>query len=343
MSIITSYMEWLYRLCGKSKRWKFIYTVNLWLYQHIKGGFLQVISCFRKDNKKSSPVKLFFYHGTRNFGDQLNLDVMNCYGFDFSVTDLSHANTVCIGSILDYALKTDTKTLTYRTPLHVLGAGFIIEQEYENEKFNRPVIIHALRGKLTLARAEAMLGAKLPDVVLGDPGLLVRRIFPDISTEKKYDVGIICHMKDVDSPFLKNIELSDRKIKMIDIFTPVKQFLEEMASCSLILSSSLHGLICADSFGIPNKGIILSGNVEGRGYKFQDYYSVFDDVSYAPVNLQREKISASDIENFRKSYKDQNHKISGICDRLEQVFKGYCATLENENAENIKEKKNDKS
>ena len=48
-----------------------------------------------------------------------------------------------------------------------------------------------------------------------------------------------------------------------------------MDSCKHIISSSLHGLICSDSLGIPNRWIKLS-QLLGNDFKFKDYYSVFD-------------------------------------------------------------------
>jgi hypothetical protein len=322
MSLFTTYIEYLERVCGSSKRWKFVYSVNLWVYQHVKQFCLQLLSVFRRTDR-NCPVKLFFYRRTNNFGDQLNLDVMRYFGMDFAPAEFGDANTVCIGSILDNALRTDSRTLSYRKPLHVLGAGFIIGQECEKEKFCRPVQIHALRGKLSLARCEAMSCCALPDVVLGDPGLLVRRIFPHLPREKKYDVGIICHLHDVNSPHAANIRIGGKSLKMIDVLCPTEQFLREMMECRFILSSSLHGVICADSLGIPNKAVVLSGNVEGNGYKFEDYYSVFDGVTYDPVDLRKTVISADDLEIFEKNYKNMESQIEKICDSLEQCFRKY--------------------
>ena len=50
----------------------------------------------------------------------------------------------------------------------------------------------------------------------------------------------------------------------------------DLTSCELIFSSSLHGLIVADSFGIPNIHMELSDKLVGGNFKFEDYYSSVD-------------------------------------------------------------------
>ena len=49
-----------------------------------------------------------------------------------------------------------------------------------------------------------------------------------------------------------------------------------ISECECIISSSLHGLIIADSFLIPNQMVHLTDKLYGDGFKFDDYYSNFD-------------------------------------------------------------------
>jgi len=52
--------------------------------------------------------------------------------------------------------------------------------------------------------------------------------------------------------------------------------LAQIDECEHILSSSLHGLICAQALGIKSRWILLSNNVLGDGFKFRDYASSMD-------------------------------------------------------------------
>ena len=93
-----------------------------------------------------------------------------------------------------------------------------------------------------------------------------------------------------------------------------------MAQCKFILSSALHGLICADSLNIPNKHIILGNDVIGGEYKFKDYYSVFKDVDYHPVYLKDTIITDSDIWKYQSEYTITTKEIESICENLIRAF-----------------------
>jgi pyruvyltransferase len=60
---------------------------------------------------------------------------------------------------------------------------------------------------------------------------------------------------------------------------------KEISKCRRVYSSSLHGLIVADSLGLPNVWIELSNKVIGDGFKFHDYNSSIDFTQY-PVQVK---------------------------------------------------------
>jgi len=134
----------------------------------------------------------------------------------------------------------------------------------------------SLRGNLSKYRVERVLGKKL-NIPTGDGGLLVDRWIGE-NPPKKYRLGIIPHYKEKDSPIVSEMKNKYSDSVIIDLGKKPIDVVKEIASCETILSSSLHGLIVADSFHIPNKHILLYPYGErmlGDGFKFADYYSSY--------------------------------------------------------------------
>ena len=133
-----------------------------------------------------------------------------------------------------------------------------------------PKEIYAVRGPLT--RDELLKrNIKCPEVY-GDPALL----FPEIyNPEKtiKYEYGLIPHYIDyTDENSLKIIKnLSSQGVKIINITAGMFHFIDELIQCKNIMSSSLHGLIVADAYNIPNIRVKLSNKLIGGDFKFKDY------------------------------------------------------------------------
>jgi len=109
-------------------------------------------------------------------------------------------------------------------------------------------------------------GGKVPEVY-GDPAILLPMIYnPGI--ERKWKVGIIPHY--VDKAIVKN-DVKNNDYHFIDVAWPWKKFVEEVKSCGRIISSSLHGIIIAEAYGIPAEWRVYSDKVIGKGFKFRDY------------------------------------------------------------------------
>jgi pyruvyltransferase len=147
----------------------------------------------------------------------------------------------------------------------VWGSGVISKNITFEQK---PKKILAVRGPLT---REILMeqGIDCPEIY-GDPAMLYPLFFePEI--EKRYNFGLIPHYTDIDSPLLNKFK-QDSDILIIDILNDIDKVIEDICSCKSIASSSLHGIIASDAYGIPSKWIKLSDNVIGDGFKFYDYF-----------------------------------------------------------------------
>ena len=136
---------------------------------------------------------------------------------------------------------------------------------------NKPHSILAVRGPKT---RDVLIrhGIACPSVY-GDPALLLSRYYKPLNQVKHFKVGIIPHYTDQSHPWIAHIR-NDSNVHIIDIYSGIESFVDQLVSCHCILSSSLHGLISADTFGIPNRRLELNSNPRiGGDFKFIDYYS----------------------------------------------------------------------
>ena len=190
-----------------------------------------------------------FWYMSNNFGDNMNYYLIKALsGKEPIMSDRTNPHFIVCGSILAEARNTST----------VWGAGFGSETDILGDDVNPEII--SVRGHLTQKSLD--YNGKQYGSVVGDPALLMPMFYkPKI--ERKYKVGVIPHWSEGFEKDIREGELFINPLK------PVTEVIDDILSCEGIGSSSLHGLILADAYGVPN--ICL-----GQGFKFKDYYSTTD-------------------------------------------------------------------
>jgi pyruvyltransferase len=88
-------------------------------------------------------------------------------------------------------------------------------------------------------------------------------------SKKEYDVGLVPHQIDYDWTVS---QFPNYHVINLTTDDPIKTA-KEITKCRRIISSSLHGIICAHSFGIPAAWISSHNRLKGDGIKFEDYYA----------------------------------------------------------------------
>lgn len=267
-------------------------------------------------------IKLYYYSKGNNFGDVINPYVLEkIFNHHCEAANAGDAQLFMIGSILNKAMVRKSKWVkricgAFASPLHIWSSGFI-DDDLGSSCALRKLNVCALRGKLSKGLLEKITGKPL-DIPLGDGGLLISRLF-DTLPEKKYSVGIIPHFADENMPELRAIS---QKIPGSVIISPVGDPLEcalKIAECETVISSSLHGLIAADSFGIPNRQMVLSDNIKGGLFKYRDYYSVFGEDA-DPLMLKDLLTQEITSESIRKDYRISQDRVAEIQDQLIAAF-----------------------
>jgi len=232
----------------------------------------------------------------RNFGDTLNIELIRLItGETPTIVNNSFVNPdkepihMCIGSVLGWA---DKNTIIW-------GTGKM--SDTDNTMFKeKPKKICAVRGKLT--RDELIKRGYSCPQVYGDPALLMPRFYKPKMT-KKYDLSIIPHH--IDRHLIPALKKRFKKAHFIDITGDVYEFIDEICASERIMSSALHGLICADAYGIPNIWIKLSDKVLGKGFKFRDYFSSVNRTDIEPLFINAESTILEVGEKFKKYNKPE--------------------------------------
>ncbi|MEU2202206.1 polysaccharide pyruvyl transferase family protein [Isoptericola sp. NPDC019482] len=123
----------------------------------------------------------------------------------------------------------------------IAGIGTDPKREPKIDWANR-YDVRLVRGPLTRDRWGLASG-----IPLGDPGLIAQEAFGVV--EKQYQIGYVRHFKDrTEAP--AELRHSGKSI-MIDAGTAPSEAIPLIASCERIITSSLHGAVVADSYGIP--------------------------------------------------------------------------------------------
>lgn len=136
---------------------------------------------------------------------------------------------------------------------------------------------HAVRGKLTLN-----LFTNSENTVLGDGGLIVSEVYPYEETVKQYKLGVILHYIDIKYNDIKQWKLfNNQDVLFIDVKDPVEKIINDVWSCEKIVSTSLHGVVICDSYGIDHSLVnsYLTNTYIHKAqnsYKYHDYYSAFN-------------------------------------------------------------------
>ena len=167
----------------------------------------------------------------------------------------------------------------------IWGTGFVCYKQKDTPFYRRNMKFAAVRGELSKKRVENILGRKM-DIPTGDAGILASYLLPE-PVEKKYSVGIIAHYKEQDEPIFQQLMNAYPNSLFIDVRQTPDAVIHQIASCECIISSSLHGLIIADSLNIPNIHIKVSDKLLGDGFKFDDYYSAYG-LEHPMLDLNKE-------------------------------------------------------
>lgn len=198
----------------------------------------------------------------QNLGDMLASVVYDymcdCYKINKSKMLHNTKHLYTIGSILFFE----------NQDAIIWGTGSIekMERNFENilhHKILRTLDVRCVRGPKTRKNL-LNLGIKCPRIY-GDPAMLMPLIYQPTVSEYNKKALIINHFQDN----MDDFHLIPDTIRMDMLTTDWKEKIELIASANIVISSSLHGIILAESYGVP--ALLLNTKYRDL-FKFYDYY-----------------------------------------------------------------------
>jgi len=283
----------------------------------------------------SKKINLYWYNlnvGHGNFGDELNHYLVSrlsgskvnqvfilSKGFEYIYKSLSliYSNVVTFRDyprlltqffLKDYIVGIGSVISLPNSPkARIWGSGIIKKDDKINE-----ALFYAVRGKYTQKRIRE-LGFIVPDTI-GDPALLLPLVY-SCETSKKYEIGIIPHHIHYQSVKEK---IQNNAIKVINLTDPIEKIVNEINSCKLTISTSLHGIIVSHAYKVPSLWFTFNGqNLAGDNIKFYDYFSSVGIKEYLPF-----KIGVNEFVSFNYMKLSLDNKTVSIPTNIKTLQRG---------------------
>jgi pyruvyltransferase len=233
-----------------------------------------------------------FWWENKNFGDIIAPIILEHFSgekVERSI-DKEENRFLVIGSLVASAMsKGDT----------VWGIGLIEDKRVDGTG----VEILSLRGPMTEERVE-----NNTTDIFGDTGLLISEIYnPEV--EVKHKLGVIPH-------FIEKENYENCGEFLINIKDDWKKVIEDIKSCEMIASSTLHGIVTAETYGIPTVWLRPGKGIKGGEFKFQDYF----------LGTDRKEQKTSTLQDMNVLDKIEN--LEDIKTRIKKAFYGHSLPIQ---------------
>jgi hypothetical protein len=256
----------------------------------------------------TTPLRLYYWPAP-NFGDALShLVVAHVSGRTVEQVRPKQAELFALGSLMHVIAKHWTDHSRGEGPI-LWGTGVL--NPFMRKEFLENVRVRLLRGPITAA----FLRLKMTE--FGDPGLLADDVIGP-APARRDRIAIVPHHSQMDDPRFAQMVADDPALHLVDVRGDPVRVCREIASSAHVFSASLHGLIVADAYGVPNTW--MDPEEQGR-LKYHDYAaSIGRDMTY-PVEI-------ADVSGAARAVKDRPLPyIEGIARCRESLLRHFPAEL----------------
>lgn len=191
----------------------------------------------------------------QNFGDYLSYVVV---GEMLRRRKLKFSNSskrmLAIGSVIHFACNNDV----------IWGSGVNGKMPLHSHKYNK-LDVRAVRGPLT---GEFLQKKGIGfNNVFGDPALLLPHLFPALKPRpQKGKIILLPNLNELETC----MQNCPEHMQLVSPLGHWKNIVGAILSSELVLTSSLHGLLVSEIYGIPARFVLPSGGE--TLFKYEDYY-----------------------------------------------------------------------
>ena len=208
-------------------------------------------------------VPLFYWQEQKvNFGDELSRVLVErivgssvrCYNKRSKKQD---KKLLAVGSILYFANEGDL----------IWGSG-VHGKTYDKKYYDfHHLDVRAVRGPITRKFLQEQLGIACPEVY-GDPALLFPYFFPEFKRKKNPSIDVLIIPHYADEQYFPKSDYEN----VVYTSEPWQEIIRKILDSKFVVSSTLHGLILAESYGIPARVLHVSDSPHNLVLKYQDYF-----------------------------------------------------------------------
>jgi len=257
----------------------------------IKTYLTRNVTSITGEKSKKNQVNLEWWNERINLGDYLSKVVYdwmiqkNNIKSNSIVKDTKHL--MGIGSIIGMG---NCDAVIWGSGIHTAKTMKFVFQQKRYRNYD----IRLVRGPITRTILEAA-DYKCPDVY-GDPAVLMPDIYLPHQVNKAYKVSLIQHLNQAN-------QTDNKRVHRIDVAThDYAAFIDQILQSKKIISSSLHGIILAETYGVP--AIFLSKGMSDEKMKFFDWYfsTGRSNIRYATSleeALDMDPMSLPDLSNMK--------------------------------------------
>lgn len=226
-----------------------------------------------------------------NWGDELNYYFLpRLFRRRICIADYSW---LCrFGLQREYLIIGSTIGLKCTRRTTIWGAGVL---SADAELPEAPEKVLAVRGPRTRQYLLSK-GVDCPEVY-GDPAMLLPLVYRPRIISKKRTLGIIPHYNDLHSDVLRRYEMFHPGCTVINLrhYERWTDVIDSICSCEAVITSSLHGLIAAVTYGIPHVWAHISpGSIIGGEFKFRDFLESIGQGNTECHSLERAESALTD-------------------------------------------------